>query len=911
MQNQNRIAGHGRAARANARSGARSANPRSRNTAAIALAAAAAATLTPVEGHFSNALAGPPAALPQSTTVGILDDGKPDYLYDPNTGDVRFSLDGFPQNAGDGTPTYLVDFILQSGSGLFVISNVSPIFQAGIGATITPNFLGSAVADGAGFADGFDLGQILPPGLDAATLAGDLTLKFSNLQLRAADLVVGAPWQRNTCMGSGNWSTGGNWSLGRAPLPGDHVLIGLSNRGAATLTIDASVNAPSLSEITVDANGATSSILTLQGGSVGADTTIVGFKGQGTLIQTGGTHVVGSRLMVGQGQTASGVYVLQGGSLSVNRNEIIGYWGAGRFDQTGGTNLITNNTWNDGQGLYIGYSLGANGTYNLSGTGSLIVHARELIGVGYGKGTFNQSGGTHIVLGSDTVHNPDYSDFNISSGGAYNLSDGLLSVAASEQLGGVFNQSGGTHVVGGNLWAYTYNLSGGVLQAGPLTVGGSFTHTGGTLNANVTNQGLFSVSGSGTRVINGAFLNSQAVTYTNPAGTVSVSSTIAQFNGSFTNSAAYISDRSDNYFSDLNVTESGYFQADPASRFFVGGNYASTSTQNTAFNVGSAELHFTSGAAHTYNVTGTAPDFTNVIIDPGATVSVVPGSRPLPSSIVNNGNLAYTSGAAVSFQSLTGSGNLTVGGSATNTTITINNLSQSGATLNDKGTLILQPPAPLATQSLTSLTINPGGKLDLTTAALALNYGSNATPLPSIQHWLASAYNNGSWNGTGLTTSLAATNPDKYALGYIDGGAASAAPAPAIANAPTPGQLLIVPTLTGDANLDGTVDFFDITQLLSSKYNTGQPATYTEGDLNYDGVVDFFDITTLLSANYNTGETFPTAAASYAAAVQAAPAIQSVPEPSSFSLMVVAGLSPLLLRRGRGHRGAPERDNLT
>jgi hypothetical protein len=46
------------------------------------------------------------------------------------------------------------------------------------------------------------------------------------------------------------------------------------------------------------------------------------------------------------------------------------------------------------------------------------------------------------------------------------------------------------------------------------------------------------------------------------------------------------------------------------------------------------------------------------------------------------------------------------------------------------------------------------------------------------------------------------------------------------------GQVLVRPTLAGDANLDGTVDFFDIAQLLGYSYNTGAAASYTDGDLD-------------------------------------------------------------------------------
>jgi hypothetical protein len=71
------------------------------------------------------------------------------------------------------------------------------------------------------------------------------------------------------------------------------------------------------------------------------------------------------------------------------------------------------------------------------------------------------------------------------------------------------------------------------------------------------------------------------------------------------------------------------------------------------------------------------------------------------------------------------------------------------------------------------------------------------------------------------------------------------------------GQLLIdqmnpLPLLNGDVNSDGSVDFFDLSQLLATKYNTGVAATYAEGDVNGDGVVDFFDLSELLATNWGT-----------------------------------------------------------
>jgi hypothetical protein len=172
-------------------------------------------------------------------------------------------------------------------------------------------------------------------------------------------------------------------------------------------------------------------------------------------------------------------------------------------------------------------------------------------------------------------------------------------------------------------------------------------------------------------------------------------------------------------------------------------------------------------------------------------------------------------------------------------------------------------------QRLAGLTVN--GLLDV---------GSNklwtTTPAATIRGYLKSGYGpNQDWTGTtGITSSLAVGNPTKYTIGYADGNDPSAQDA---GIAVSPGQVLVQPTLVGDANLDGTVNFLDLPQLLGYKFNTHQPASYTDGDLNYDGVVDFLDLAALFSANYNTGQSFAAAAA----AANTAPAETPVAAPLS------------------------------
>jgi hypothetical protein len=220
-------------------------------------------------------------------------------------------------------------------------------------------------------------------------------------------------------------------------------------------------------------------------------------------------------------------------------------------------------------------------------------------------------------------------------------------------------------------------------------------------------------------------------------------------------------------------------------------------------------------------------------------------------------------------------------------TVSVSALASGSVVITTGGTLRLRPTATRATNSVTSLQIAGSGTLDLANHSLLTN-----TAPATIKSYLATAYtSNQDWSGPGLTSSVASSNPTKYSLAYASGSDQSAQDA----GIPVaPGQTLVQVTLTGDANMDGTVDFFDISQLLGYKYNTGQQASYTDGDLNYDGVVDFFDLSLLLSANYNTGE-------QYLGAAAASPAAQSVvPEPAGSFLAALPAVS--LLRRRRRRR---------
>jgi hypothetical protein len=141
------------------------------------------------------ALAAAPPLL-AATTIGQAGDGAPDFFYDAATGDFRFFYDGFTPLTIGGDISIVNSLSIQSASGKLIVANVNPTFASGVGPELLPNWLASSIPTPPGFTDGFDIGNVLPTGLSAATLTGDLTIKYQTLNggsLKSATLVFTAP----------------------------------------------------------------------------------------------------------------------------------------------------------------------------------------------------------------------------------------------------------------------------------------------------------------------------------------------------------------------------------------------------------------------------------------------------------------------------------------------------------------------------------------------------------------------------------------------------------------------------------------------------------------------------------------------------------------------------------------------
>jgi hypothetical protein len=658
-----------------------------------------------------------------------------------------------------------------------------------------------------------------------------------------------------------------------------------------------------------------SGTFTLSGGTLTIGQEFPGVGGPGTFIQSGGSHVTGFLRI---GQAGAGSYSMTNGTL-INTAEVsVGYSGVGTFTQSGGT--VSGGAW------FIGDFGGGSGTYTLSNG----VLTTQSIAVGWdGRGTFTQNGGTHttgaLTIGAD------------GGSGIYTLSGGSLLASDSEYVGffstGVYIQSGGdNHVSGtggtGLYIGYNVGATGsGSLSAGSLRVEGfdeigasgigTFTQTGGTHSAGFLRIGVVS-SGNGTYTLSGGNLNvvgslnvgdggrgtfiqsggsvtaaffdlGDGATGSGTANISGAASIVLSTDGIIGNAGAGVLNQSGGTISTPSL-EVGRLVGGSGTYSLSGGTLNVTGT-TTVSNAGRGAFNLSGGLHTTGGLTiGAAGTYTQT----GGTVNA--------SATLNNGSFTQIAGQA-SLGTVTGStGTMTLGvasGNASKTTV--NTLVQPTVIVNNTGFLqfaIFPGVTPHHTNTITSLAISGTGRVDLANQDLL-----TSTPAAAIRSYLVNAYTPaGDWSGPGLNSVFAMTSSIKYTVGYADGNDLSANDARPDVPA---GRVLVRPTLVGDANLDGKVDFFDISQVLGYKYNTGAPASYTDGDLNYDGVVDFFDLTVVLSANYNSGAVFGLAAAA------SADAPNTVPEPVGIGVLGIGGAAGLLSRRRRRRRYFVASDTFT
>jgi polygalacturonase len=467
---------------------------------------------------------------------------------------------------------------------------------------------------------------------------------------------------------------------------------------------------------------------------------------------------------------------------------------------------------------------------------------------------------------------------NPGSAGTYNLNGATLSCGGTETIG--FEGTGTLNQVGGaNKCEIMY-----IAEAGGA---GTYAMNGGTFNASV------GVSSTGTIDISGgaAFNTGGFFTTTNTTTTVNNSTFVVGDVFSNTGIDGLVQIEGASTFDVSNVTAiqgSGAIVMSGTPTVHTG-NYqmeldvnAGTTITKAGANSLTIDGTQTWGAGSELNLTGGT---TFIQSDPGGTVDVE----------VNNS-------ASLQFQFPAGSSSHAV-------------FNVGALNIHNGGLAVVDPSngGPILTLATGTLTIdNDPGQLDLNDGMLIVQNPSNTdhgvSELASLAGYAAMGYNGGSWNGSGLMSSIAAADSHHATgIGILNndagngnfvyqqfGGVYVSAQA-----------TLARETYYGDGLLTGAVSLDDFNLYLEG-LNGSEPATWEYGDYTYTGHVDVATDFQLFAEGYyadggDLSALSDAVASSDMTDSQQAMAqeiiISVVPEPSSMALL--AGASVLLARRRR------------
>jgi hypothetical protein len=519
--------------------------------------------------------------------------------------------------------------------------------------------------------------------------------------------------------------------------------------------------------------------------------------------------------------------------------------------------------WTGPGNIYLGNAsiLENAGTFNMLNDNSVVFNGGAISSL-VNSGVINKSstGGISTVIGVPFTNS-----------GAVNISSGIFDVnLGGSAPTGTFAIATGAGLLFDN---GTFTLgSGPISGAGTAIVNfGALAVPGSSVISAPLNFIAGAISGSGTLSINGP-LSWTGGSFGGGFGTATANGGIAISGAASKTLGAYR--LVNGPASTANFSGAGAIFIGAAGVFENRGTFNATNDAAINYNGGAPPFFLNSG---TFNKSSTAGASTviGVAFTNSGTVNILSGTLNLSAGgsdtggVYNTsagGNLLFTSNHSLDgASSIAGPGTTTVGN--TNAAIAniaggLKNFNQGTLIVNTNGSLALASNGARVTSHVDSLTVNGNGTLDL-----GMNEMLTLSAPALMKTYLANAYdaaNFQDWSKPGLTSRLARNNPTTYSVGYANGADQSAQDAGVTLHGGAPlatNQTVVRAVLTGDANMDGTVDFFDITQILGYKYNTGQAAGYTDGDLDYSGHVDFFDIVLLLSANYNSGQIFGPAAA--------------------------------------------------
>jgi hypothetical protein len=203
---------------------------------------------------------------------------------------------------------------------------------------------------------------------------------------------------------------------------------------------------------------------------------------------------------------------------------------------------------------------------------------------------------------------------------------------------------------------------------------------------------------------------------------------------------------------------------------------------------------------------------------------------------------------------------------------------------------------------ITASTLSSAGKLDLRDNKLVTQSPLGTWSVNSytgVTGLIAHARNNGLWNGTGITSSTAsgdklhslgvALADDVGRVGKTFGGRSIQS-----------GDVLVMYTYGGDANLDGKINIDDYGLIDSHVGQSGTVFGWRNGDFNYDGKINIDDYG-IIDGNIGAqGAPIPTVAGALALSGGVSlDGVSAVPEPGSMALLAMTGAAVVRRRRRR------------
>ena len=649
--------------------------------------------------------------------------------------------------------------------------------------------------------------------------------------------------------------------------------------GTLTLGSNASVGANTVSyknggAVTLTGNQSYSAATTIQGATmVTAQNGIASRSGNS---YTGTTGIVfASTLSVSQVSNAGSASTL--GSSSGDAANLV--LDRGVLRHTGGSNSSTDRLFTIGAGGATLESTGAGavtfgsagGANQLSGAGA---RTFTLGGAGTGKNTV----ASQLTNGIDAVNDL----LSVTKTGA-----GTWALSGSNSYTGATTVSAGALLINGDqsLATGAVGVASGATLGGTGTVGGLTTLASGATLSPGASPGTLTFSQS-LSLTSGANYNWQMLSGTGSAGASNAWDLVNVVGGLSIDSTS-----ADPFKINLwTLSGTGPDVSGNAANFSSSQDYTwkiataaggITNFATDKFSIISSATNGTGGFSNpygsgTFSIAQSGNDL-NLVFTPGVAPAVITINVATGTQTQTQAGYPLLSGTTPVVK--TGAGTLVVDQANTltgSTTVQGGVLQLANASALGSSTLAVvaggtAQVASYLTTIVGGLNLSGTGLVDVTSGFVTVANGLSATELVNQ---IIAGRNSGLWTGTsGITSSTAAADVAlsiPRAVGWLDNGS---------------GSVSFAFAAPGDTNLDWSIDILDVANFLAlGKFDSGVPATWLEGDFNYDGVVDVLDVADFIATGlYNQGI--------YNTPPGALGAVAAVPEPSSMTVMALAGLA--------------------